>query len=160
MKKLFFLTLLCIASSLLIFHSCSKDIDNNKVKLDYQKVKSDYKRPVNSTELTSILNNSKEVVLVNLSEDVKQSIIEHAAFQENRLCGFKSTDTNLDYLKKTNILEVLTAIFQHEVVDATIAVQKAAGPQPDDPYSFCKNCWWHRESDGCCELGGDGCIDF
>jgi nickel-dependent lactate racemase len=67
MKKLFFLTLLCIASSLLIFHSCSKDIDNNKVKLDYQKVKSDYKRPVNSTELTSILNNSKEVVLVNLS---------------------------------------------------------------------------------------------
>ena len=119
---------------------------------------SEYKGPNSTLELEALLNESPNSVLKALSKENKESLVKCAVFNDNRLRGFENADDNIKHLNSTNMLEILSAILQGVVVAGDGSSSSSIEFRTGD-YSYCSNCFWYRDHDDCCNVGGDGCID-
>ncbi len=150
LENLFFV-FVAIAVVALSLYSCSDDV-NLKSEIEYKGSKT-------SLELRMLLQETSNPTLSSLDSETKESLVKCTIFEDGRLQGFENIDENIDELNNSNMLDVLSAILQHKVVDRSVK-NRITPVIGTDPWSYCSNCWWQRDEHDCCQVGGEGCVDY
>lgn len=166
MKKLLFTMILAVAISFTAISQgnvCSSHI--------YK-----YSGPKNTDQLAQVLRTSTNPVIARLSEETKNSLIKSFVFADGLPAGMNGPDENIERLYRSNAAEVFSAILGSEVIittsDAPLEVREIsvaefetllnnnpAGRFFVSVWSECKNCYFGRDGDSCCHVGGYGCWD-
>jgi hypothetical protein len=166
-----------IFATLLLTTSCQQDTAAPELKVDAKKViEVQYLGPRNTEELKTVFASSKEEVISSLNESTKESLIKNMIFSDGMFRGMKARDENIQKLYDTNILKVLSALLQMDVVANNNPVKSnyrvVFGSRLESignikyqrvvVASHCSNCKTPvvMNASMCCETGGDGCDDY
>lgn len=135
-----------------------------------------YNGPKSTTELAERLNSSTNPVIVNLSSNIKQTLIDHVVFVNEYPKSMDITESvyMTELYSYSNAEQILSAIFNCKVAICTYATKPVVNTISlstfmnlyySDPvnYAFvsvmgwCKNCLYVEQP--CCDVGGCGCAD-
>ena len=136
-----------------------------------------YTGPQNTAQLTTLINNSNNPIISNLSQTVKNHLINCTVFENGLPIGSDSNCGQLENLLSVSQAQsVLSAIFGAQVtiysyetkpVYPVMSLTEFMNLYNSDPtaYAFttsvsrCYNCYFKKDN-VCCEVNGNGCYDF
>jgi hypothetical protein len=126
-----------------------------------------YSGPGDTAGFSTFLATSTAPAITNLDAATKASLVDYLVFRDGLPRGLSGTDQNIQNLYQTDAAAVFSAIYGLPVTTRSNSIDQymplatiidmGITPVP----SLCQNCYFPQSGDSvCCNVGGDGCVDF